>query len=72
VALLVGLPTGVAAGRWGWRLFAGQFGVLPDPVVPLLAVLIAVPVAVVLVNVVAALPGRTAARTHPALTLRSE
>src|SRR5215218_6655493 len=42
VALLVGLPTGVAAGRWGWRMFAGQLGVLPDPVVPLLAVLIAV------------------------------
>jgi hypothetical protein len=72
VALLVGLPTGVAAGRWGWRLFAGQLGVLPDPVVPLLAVLIAVPTALFLVNVVAALPGRIAARTQPALVLRSE
>jgi ABC-type lipoprotein release transport system permease subunit len=72
VALLVGLPTGVAAGRWGWRLFAGQLGVLPDPVVPVLAVLIAVPSALFLVNVVAALPGRIAARTQPALVLRSE
>jgi ABC-type lipoprotein release transport system permease subunit len=72
VALLVGLPTGVAAGRWGWRMFAGQLGVLPDPVVPLLAVLIAVPTALFLVNVVAALPGRIAARTQPGLVLRSE
>ena len=72
MALLVGLPTGVAAGRWGWRLFAGQLGVLPDPVVPVLAVLIAVPSVLFLVNVVAALPGRIAARTQPGLVLRSE
>jgi ABC-type lipoprotein release transport system permease subunit len=72
VALLVGLPTGVAAGRWGWRLFAGQLGVLPDPVVPVLAVLIALPSALFLANVVAALPGRVAARAQPALVLRSE
>jgi hypothetical protein len=73
VALLVGLPLGIAGGRWGWRLFAGQLQVVPDPVVPLLAIfLIAVPAALVLANVVAALPGRTAARTQPALVLRSE
>lgn len=72
VALLIGLPTGIAVGRWGWRLFAGQLRVVPDPVVPLLAVLVAVPVALFLANVVAALPGRTAARTRPAPFLRSE
>jgi ABC-type lipoprotein release transport system permease subunit len=72
VALLVGLPIGIAGGRWGWRLFAGQLRVVPDPVVPLLAVLVAVPAAIVLANVVAALPGRTAARTQPAPLLRSE
>jgi hypothetical protein len=73
VALLIGLPTGIAAGRWGWRLFAGQLRVVPDPVVPLLAILlIAVPAALFLVNMAAALPGRTAARTQPALVLRSE
>ena len=43
VALLIGLPTGIAAGRWGWRIFAGQLGVLPDPEVPPLAIFIAVP-----------------------------
>jgi ABC-type lipoprotein release transport system permease subunit len=72
VALLIGLPIGIAGGRWGWRLFAGQLRVVPDPVVPLLAVLVAVPAALVLANVVAALPGRTAARMQPARLLRSE
>jgi predicted lysophospholipase L1 biosynthesis ABC-type transport system permease subunit len=72
IALLIGLPTGIAGGRWGWRVFAGQLGVLPDPVVPLAAILLAVPGALVLANLVAALPGRAAARTQPATVLRSE
>jgi hypothetical protein len=70
--MLIGLPTGIAAGRWGWRIFAGQLGVLPDPVVPPLAIFIAVPAVLLLVNVVAALPGQAAARTQPAPLLRSE
>jgi hypothetical protein len=72
VALLIGLPTGIAAGRWGWRIFAGQLGVLPDPVVPPFAIFIAVPAALFLVNVVAVFPGRAAARTQPAALLKSE
>jgi hypothetical protein len=72
VALLIGLPTGIAAGRWGWRIFAGQLGVLPHPVVPPRAIFIAVPAALLLANLVAALPGRAAARTQPALLLRTE
>ncbi len=71
-ALLIGLPTGIAMGRWGWRAFAAQLGVLPEPVVPLAAIFIAVPSALALANVVAALPGRAAARTQPATVLRSE
>jgi hypothetical protein len=72
VALLIGLPTGIAAGRWGWRIFAGQLSVLPDPVVPLVAIFVAVPSALILANLIAALPGRAAARTQPAIILRSE
>jgi hypothetical protein len=72
IALLIGLPTGIAGGRWGWRVFAGQLGVLPEPVVPLVAIFVAVPGALTLVNVIAALPGRAAARAHPATILRSE
>jgi predicted lysophospholipase L1 biosynthesis ABC-type transport system permease subunit len=72
IALLIGLPTGIAGGRWGWRIFAGQLGVLPDPVVPLIAICIAVPAALILMNLVAALPGWTAARTQPAPVLKTE
>jgi hypothetical protein len=72
IALLMGLPIGIAGGRWGWRFFAGQLGVLPDPVVPLSAIFIAVPAALILMNVVAVLPGWAAARTQPAPALRTE
>jgi ABC-type antimicrobial peptide transport system permease subunit len=72
IALLIGLPAGIAGGRWGWRVFAGQLGVLPDPAVPLVAIFIAVPGALILANLAAALPGRTAARMQPATVLRSE
>ena len=72
IALLIGLPSGIAAGRWGWRLFAGQLGVLPDPVVPLAAIFVAIPTALALANLLAVLPGRAAARTQPATVLRGE
>jgi ABC-type antimicrobial peptide transport system permease subunit len=71
-ALLVGLPVGIAVGRWTWSVFADQLGVLSVPVVPLLPILIAIPSALLLANVIAALPGRSAARTQAALVLRSE
>jgi hypothetical protein len=72
VALIVGLPMGIAGGRWGWRVFAGQLGVLPDPAVPMVAIFVAIPAALILANLVAAFPGRTAARSQPATALRSE
>jgi predicted lysophospholipase L1 biosynthesis ABC-type transport system permease subunit len=34
LALLVGVPLGVAGGRWAWRLVADQLGVVSGPVVP--------------------------------------
>jgi ABC-type lipoprotein release transport system permease subunit len=72
VAVLVGLPLGVAAGRFAWNLFAAQLGVVPDVVVPVVPILLVVPATMVLANVVAAIPGRMAARTRPALALRAE
>lgn len=72
VALLFGLPVGLAAGRWAWRGFAGELGIVPQPVVPMVSVLLVVPAALLVANVLAALPGRSAAGTRPALVLRSE
>jgi putative ABC transport system permease protein len=72
IALLIGLPTGIAGGRWAWRVFATQLGVLPEPAVPLTTILIAIPAALALANLIAAAPGRAAARTQPAAVLRTE
>jgi len=72
VALAVGLPLGVASGRLAWSAMAERLGTAAEPVTPVRAVLLAVPIALVLSNAVAWLPGRAAARTHPAVALRSE
>jgi hypothetical protein len=72
VALLVGVPIGVAVGRWVWTLFAEELGVVVQPRIPWLALVIVVPAAVLVANVVAALPAAAAARTRPAVVLRSE
>jgi len=72
IALLIGLPAGIAGGRWAWRVFAAQLGVLPEPAVPLTTILIAIPAALALAKLIAAAPGQAAARTKPATVLRTE
>jgi putative ABC transport system permease protein len=72
IALLIGLPAGVAGGRWAWRYLATQLGVLPEPAIPLTAIVIAIPAALVVANLIAAVPGQAAARTPPAAVLRTE
>jgi hypothetical protein len=72
VALLIGLPLGVAGGRWAWALFAGSVGVGSSATVPLDAVLLTIPTALILANAIAASPGWVAARIKPAITLRNQ
>jgi hypothetical protein len=72
VAAVVGLPIGVAAGRWIWRLVGERIGVVPEPVTPWLLVLILAPALLALAVVVSAVPARIAAGTSPARVLRSE
>ena len=70
-SLIVGLPVGIAAGRWAWTLFAHQFAIEPLPAIsPLL--LLAFPTVLFLANAVAAVPAEAAARTQPATVLRAE
>jgi hypothetical protein len=69
--LIIGLPLGVAAGRWVWTLFANGFAIEPVPVISPL-VLLAVPVILLLANAADAVPARAAARTQPAVVLRTE
>jgi hypothetical protein len=72
VGLLVGVPLGVAVGRFGWNVFAENLGVVPEAVTPIGLTLLVVPASIVLANLIAVLPGWTAARTQPALVLRAE
>jgi ABC-type antimicrobial peptide transport system permease subunit len=72
VALLIGLPLGILAGRLAWAYFANAAGVPAGATVPLTAVLLAIPVTLALANLIAAWPGWTAARLRPALVLRTE
>jgi hypothetical protein len=72
VGVIVGVPLGIVVGRSLWNLFARSVYVVPDPTVPLLSVVFVSICALVLANIVAAFPGRSAARTSTAQVLRGE
>ena len=69
---IVGVPVGIALGRFLWDLFARQISVVPEPTVPGLPVILITAGALVLANLVAVVPGRVAARTPAGLLLRAE
>jgi hypothetical protein len=70
--VIVGVPIGILAGRLVWRRLANDFPVVYVPPVALLVLVLVVPVAVVVANLLAALPARSAARIRPAEALRTE
>ena len=70
--LLAGVPPGIVAGRWALAIFAGAAGVAPAPAVNVPLILLVIPATVALANVIAALPGRQAARLRPGGVLRTE
>ena len=72
VALLVGLPLGVVAGRLVWTVVAARLGVPAEPVVPLGRLVVLTFAVLVLANLVACGPAWNAGRTPPAKVLHSE
>jgi len=70
--LVIGVPLGIAGGRWLWLLFARQLSAVPDPVIPAVSITLAATAALVLASLVAAVPGQRAARTPTATVLRAE
>ncbi len=72
IGTLVGVPAGIALGRFLWDLFAREINAVPAPSVPVLTVVLIAIGALLLANIIAAFPGRIAARTSTALVLRSE
>lgn len=71
-ALAIAVPAGLAIGRWGWRTYATRLGIPADPSSPLLLAAALTIGILLLANLTAILPARTAARTSPAHVLRSE
>lgn len=71
VALVVGMPLGLAVGRTIWRLVMDSIGLQIGPSVPTGLLAVVALVTVLAANLIAGLPARSAARTHPAEILRS-
>ena len=72
IGCVAGIPLGIVIGRQLWILFARGINVVPSPTVPVLTVVLVGLGAIVFANLVAAIPGRSAARTSTALVLRAE
>jgi ABC-type antimicrobial peptide transport system permease subunit len=72
IAVVIGLPLGVAAGRTVWILVMGTIGTTTAPTVAGAALAAVAVGAVIAANLVALVPARSAARTRPTAVLRSE
>lgn len=72
VGLVVGIPIGLIVGRLVWGRVSNGLGVSTVTTAPMLALLLVIPGVLVLVNLLAFFPARAAARTRPAVALRSE
>jgi hypothetical protein len=72
VAAIIGIPLGIAAGRWAWTAFASGIGVVPAPVVPAAALAFGALGLLAVGNLLASWPAAVAARTPVARVLRSE
>jgi ABC-type antimicrobial peptide transport system permease subunit len=70
--VIVGVPSGIVAGRLVWRWLADSFPVVYVPPLAVLAMVLVVPAAILLANLLAAVPARSAARIRPAEALRTE
>jgi predicted lysophospholipase L1 biosynthesis ABC-type transport system permease subunit len=72
ITVLIGVPLGVAAGRTGWRGFAGSLGVVPFAEIPLLILVAGLASLIAVGNLLASVPGAIAARTSATRFLRAE
>nr|MBA2625326.1 FtsX-like permease family protein [Acidimicrobiia bacterium] len=72
IALVVGVPLGAVAGRVIWSAIAGSMGLAADVTFPLALLATGAVGLVVVLNLIAALPGHSARRLRVADALRSE
>jgi hypothetical protein len=72
IALVIGVPTGIACGRLCWQVFAHQLGITPVVAVPLAVLAVMAAGWLASAAVIAALPGEAATRNRAARVLHSE
>jgi hypothetical protein len=72
VGLVIGIPIGFLIGREVWGRVADGLGVATVATMPTIALVLTGVCAIALVNLIAFFPGRSAARTRPAVALREE
>jgi ABC-type antimicrobial peptide transport system permease subunit len=72
VAIVIGVPLGIATGRIIWSAFADNLGVDTQPVVTTAKIFGVALGALIVANVLALVPAFVAARARPASLLRSE
>ena len=72
VGLVFGVPVGLALGRTVWRVVADYTPIEYVPPIAVSAMLLVIPAALVVANLLAAWPGRRAARLRIAAVLRAE
>jgi putative ABC transport system permease protein len=72
VAVAIGVPVGVVVGRFVWRAYARGLGVVPESATPWRTLAFTVAAALLAAAFVAAPAAWRAARTRPAVHLRSE
>jgi hypothetical protein len=72
VALVIGVPTGILAGRFGWRVVANGLHVTTISAVPLIWLTLIAVGLIVFAVLVAMIPARLALRRTPGSALRTE
>ena len=72
IAIAVGIPVGIIAGRWAWSTLSSAIGFALAPVVGIAVPLVAALATLVAANVVAAIPARHARRDDLIDSLRDE
>ena len=72
IGIVLGVPLGIAAGRWVWSAFASNLGVAADPVVTVWVVASIAAGTLVVANLLAVGPAVVASRAQVASLLKAE
>jgi ABC-type antimicrobial peptide transport system permease subunit len=72
IASLIGIPLGVATGRWWWHELTGYLGGIDSLSVPVGALVLTALATIVVCLLLAVVPARNSTRARPSAVLRTE